>query len=257
LKDEDCFAVNGIHLIFPYTEWRPKYFVMSELPSDYTKDDAFVDHMSGAFKEGLHCYLEQGLKGLVEKHSLRKIMEPETVEDYFTTCEHGALHFDNPEVPQSWHLPQLCGFGSSVHVAMQLAVKMGYDVLCLVGCDLGYRNDSVNRFHKDYDKGKEDRLKEAYYADGDNLMGHRIASMTCPVPVVNCTIGGVDLPYPRLSVEEVLNGRLQPGQRTPPQAEMGGDQRDQAAEGVNRGGREGDEVQPRRIPDGNRPRRRK
>ncbi len=121
-------------------------------------------------------------------------------EEYIVPCH--QVHYDDPLAPKDWHLPHICGFGSSVHVAMQIAVKEGFGPLYLLGCDLGYKDDNPSHFDSDYEIGEQ---KPAKYANGDALAAHKIAKKHCPVEVYNATIGGHLEVYPRVTLEEVLN----------------------------------------------------
>jgi hypothetical protein len=99
-------------------------------------------------------------------------------------------------------LPQVCAFGSSVNAAIQLAVKAGYGPIYLLGCDMGFTDGGYNHFSPVYERGES--RKSEFYMNGDILWAHKIAFRCSPVPIYNCTLGGVLEVYPRKSMEEVL-----------------------------------------------------
>ena len=100
----------------------------------------------------------------------------------------------------------MCGFGSSLNVAIQIAVKEGYGPLYLLGCDLGYKDGGRNHFDGGYDKGLEDHLRPAELSNADITWAHNIALKSCPVPIFNCTRGGKLEVFPRQKLEDVLRG---------------------------------------------------
>lgn len=197
LKDEVCFGVNRIHLIYPFTSWRPQYWVRTE-GYNYDPQD-MIESIKIHFKLGCVCYLEEGLKGyaIELRHSQAKTCR----EEYITPCH--QVNYDTPEAPDHWHLPTICGFGSSVNVAIQIAVKEGFGEIYLVGCDLGYKDGKPNHFDPGYEIGYQ--LK-ARYANNNTLRAHKIAMRDSPVPIYNCTIGGSLDVYPRMRMEDVING---------------------------------------------------
>jgi hypothetical protein len=196
LKGEVCFGVNRIHLIYPYTRWRPTYWIRTEGYA-YDEED-ILEGMKIHFGLGCTCYLEDGLKGYVA--SQRRYMRGNCREEYLHLCH--QVNYDTSEAPDHWHLPTICGFGSSVNVAIQIAVKEGFDEIYLVGCDLGYKDGKSNHFDPEYEIGYQ---RKARYANNNTLRAHKIAMRDSPIPIYNCTIGGNLDVYPRMRMEDVLN----------------------------------------------------
>jgi hypothetical protein len=130
-----------------------------------------------------------------------------------TVCEHRSpMDSTNPaEFGGPWHLPQLCRYGGSALMAIQLAVRLGYSPLYVIGCDLGYRDaDNQNWFARDY------LPPDAYKADQARRWNalleeaHGIAKMECDkrgIGIFNAGLGGDLRAYPRVSLEEVLGQR--------------------------------------------------
>ncbi len=118
-------------------------------------------------------------------------------------CSHYNMHFDNPDCPPLYHLPRLCTFGSSVNVAIQIALgKLEVDKVYLVGCDMGYRDGEVNHFDENYTQGVGE-LRNARYNELDILAAHMIAARTFPNRIFNATVGGNLEVYPRVKLEDI------------------------------------------------------
>lgn len=121
--------------------------------------------------------------------------------NWIGACAHYLTHYDSDSCPVTWHLPNFCSYGSSVTVAIQIAVSLGYGPLYLIGCDLGYKDNQPSHFTPDYEKGYEKMLRPARYANTDTLMGHIIAKRCSPVPIYNATLGGNLEVYERVDYE--------------------------------------------------------
>lgn len=179
LKGETSFAVNNIHLIYPKTDWRPTHYVRAEgykIPNDW--------------EESIRVHKELGCEMWTNECFGREF-------NAIHTCQHNLKHFNSPECPHMLHLPVLCGFGSSVNVAVQIAMLKGYSPLYLIGCDLGYQNGKPNHFDENYENGFE---QDTRYANMDTLEAHVIASRS-GYEVYNATVGGNLEVYPRVDFE--------------------------------------------------------
>ena len=210
LVDEVTFGMNRISLIFDKTEWRPTHYVRAETPSVRWKKDAIRDDMRPIVAlKGCKCYLRSTYKYVWD--NLRAELDrvrPSTVE-YFNRCNHASTHFDDDNVPTKWHLPEICTFGTSLHTAMQIAVREGFGPLYLLGCDMDYKDGEPNHFDPDYEKGFERHEQKAYLANGDARESHKIAQRSCPAPIYDCTprkrkLFGL---HKMIDLEKVLNGR--------------------------------------------------
>lgn len=196
LIGETAFACNRIALIYDKTDWRPNYYIRSEglelynMPDPSLWQDDIRYHLDHPDIE-VHCnaYFSKHLG--TSAHGAHRLK----------LCTHYLQHFDSDECPYMWHLPVTCSYGSSVNVAMQLAVQMGYGPLYLIGCDLGYIDDKPSHFTDEYEKGYEDMLRPARYANLDTLNAHIIAARSSPVPIYNATIGGDLDVYERVDFE--------------------------------------------------------
>lgn len=199
LKGEISFATNRIHLIYPHTTWRPTHYVRAE---EMTMPDQDV------WKVDITTHLEMKVEVWCNKWFMKWIRNmgkhnPKQVH-IIKPCPHYQYHFDVPECPHLWHMPRLCTFGSSVNVAIQIAVQQGFSPIYLIGCDLGYSIHPQAHFDPHYTDGYQGYLREARYADMDTLTAHAIAARSSPAPIYNATLGGYLEAYPRVKFEELF-----------------------------------------------------
>ena len=200
IADERSIACNRISLVYPETKWRPSIYVH---PETLNADLTFIrQHI----EMGIPCYLGEHFakppKGVMDLEDAPNI-------HWIKDCHHHLYNFDSPEILDEWHLPQLCSFGGSVNIAMQVAVLQGYDELVLLGCDLIYRDKKKNHFHPDYEHGGE---QPAFYQSRNAFYGHVqalnwIRRKGRDIKVTNATRGGLLELWPRMSVESILNGK--------------------------------------------------
>lgn len=166
LVGEVSFATNNIHLLYDKTDWRPTHYVRGEgvvLPDNW--------------QVSVNIHRELGCE-LWLNHVFGGDMQ---------TCQHNQKHFDSPECPHMLHLPVICGFGTSVNIAVQIAMLKQFSPIYLVGCDLGYVDGAQNHFDPHYEHGQE---QSARYANMDAITAHTLAART-GYPIFNATKGGV------------------------------------------------------------------
>ena len=203
IRGEASFAVQRIHLIYPQTRWRPTHYVLADRyrPTLYPiwRQDIFPHFLSGE-----EVWLREDFR--VE------LGNPEGVNiHYFPPCRHALEGRDSvlsDERPRGWHLPELCKYGGSVSVAIQLAVREGFSPLYVMGCDLGYGDAAtVNHFTKDYCPPDSYPMQVARRENATLKEAHEMAARECAkrgVPIFNVGIGGQLHAYPRRVLEEIL-----------------------------------------------------
>lgn len=187
IAGQPSIACNRINLMYPDTVWRPSIYVH---PESLAPDMPFIQENVDM---GIPCYLGEHFQilGLKDAPNIKWIKD----------CHHHLVNFDNPDLPDEWHLPQLCSFGGSVNVAMQVAVQCGYDELVLLGCDLLYKTRNRSHFHPDYEHGSE---QPPFFASRNALWGHVqamnwIRRRKANVKVLNATPGGLLEVWDRVS----------------------------------------------------------
>lgn len=183
MAGEIAFGCNNLHLLYDETTFRPSHYVRAEGPVLFGPED-FQESVD--IHEGLGCEMWMNYHfGKEGKYNL------------IHSCAHNVKHFDSPECPHMLHLPMLCTFGSSVNVAVQIAMLKKYSPIYLVGCDLGYQDGKPSHFDPNYENGHE---QPARYANLDTLSAHMIASRS-GWPIYNATKGGFLEAYPRVDYD--------------------------------------------------------
>jgi hypothetical protein len=194
---QPSFACNRINLIYPDTRWRPTVYVH---PESFAPDMPFIrEHVD----MGIECWLAEryappprGEFDLPDAPNIHWIKD----------CHHWYENFDSRNsLPDEWHLPKLCSFGGSVNVAMQIAVKNGFDELILMGCDLMYKTRNRSHFSPLYEHGGE---QSPFYAAKNALYGHiqamnYIRRKMKGVKVLNATRGGLLEVWERVCLNDI------------------------------------------------------
>jgi hypothetical protein len=197
ITGQPSIACNRINLLYPETKWRPTIYVH---PESLAPDLPFIQENVDA---GIECYLGEhyaspprGKLGMQDAPNIHWIKD----------CHHHLYTFDSPETLDEWHLPQLCSFGGSVNVAMQIAAQKGFDEIILLGCDLLYRDRKPSHMHPDYEHGGE---QPAFYQARNAFFGHVqalnwIRRKGKNISVTNATRGGLLELWPRVELKDVI-----------------------------------------------------
>jgi len=192
-------ACNRINLIYPETKWRPTIYIH---PESIAPDLSFIRENIDL---GIECYL-----GEHYARPPRGVMDLEDAPNihWIKECHHHLQNFDSrDDLPDEWHLPQLCSFGGSVNMAMQIAVLKGATEIILIGCDLLYKNGKgKSHMHPDYEHGNE---QPAFYASRNAFYGHVqalnwIRRKGKNINVFNATRGGLLELWPRVNLNDIL-----------------------------------------------------
>lgn len=216
LIGEDTFAVNNIGKIFPYTEWRPKYYVRTDgaldMPFNEEPEQA-VQEVDAVIKEGAFCYLGPYFYNLMWKRRYYLGMSKILPADI---CQGHKYHSEDVRSCKYWHfnaggtgaLDKLCTFGGSLSVAIQMASWKNrqpyeYDEIILLGCDLGFNRDGTDHFCSDYYDHKTDPVLPEVREE-DAIAAHKIAKRSTRIPIYNATIGGNLEVYERIDLCQLL-----------------------------------------------------
>lgn len=196
LIGEISFACNNIHLIYPFTAWRPTHYVRAEEAYGLEIEN-WMESMNIQMAGDAEIYCNVWFTKWMERNG-EKVRNVNVIN----SCAHYATNFDSEYCPHLWHLPRLCTFGSSVNVAVQIAVTLGFSPIYLVGCDLGYRDAQHSHFVEHYEHGRE---RPARLANLNTLVAHIIAKRSCKTPIYNATIGGELEVYERVEYESLFD----------------------------------------------------
>jgi hypothetical protein len=162
LTEGKTWGVNRIWRVWndkPDFLWRPDFYVRCEVPK-YKEEDVREDLQMIA-GSGATCFIQKGFRGIGGTGLVTGKLNRHTSFHYFETCV--------GEEPHDWHLPEICGYGTVVHVAAQLAVLQGASEIVFVGCDLG----TPAHFYGDEGDAVDDFIMDA----------HKIATRSCPIPI--------------------------------------------------------------------------
>lgn len=209
LEKEVTFGCNRVLPLYERTSMRLTHYVRSEGMELFNFPDPTIwapdvlHHLKDPnCTTWLNTYFRINLEKINEGRNWAEA-KPGKV-NWIGACTHYLTHYDKDDCPVLWHLPNLCSYGSSVTVAIQIAVTLGYSPIYLVGCDLGYVDGKPNHYTPEYEKGYEAMLRPARYANLDTLMGHIIAKRSSKVPIFNATIGGALEVYDRVEYESLF-----------------------------------------------------
>ncbi|MFC1997369.1 hypothetical protein ACFLXI_07165 [Chloroflexota bacterium] len=224
LVNEYSIAMNRISLLYSSTRWRPSFFVCTT--SNIKKPDWRRDILK-TIDLGVDTFVWEKLKNFVG--------ERENVN--YLNCSHGREVSDDP--PLDWWSydisKRVCKFGTSMLVALQIVVYLGFNEIYILGADLGYIKTFPQKLltHKQVkrllevvgiDQQKRDRLYQRldknhfdskYGTPGfpphvlnRNMIGaHKLAktaSERIGVKINNATLGGNLDVYPRANLFHVL-----------------------------------------------------
>jgi hypothetical protein len=206
LQDEDVMVMNKFGRIDSHHGWglKPKYYFKID---HNTVDMSHREEIMWGYKNCEHLFLWERFKnGYLKKHPNYDSM-PYGVGNldrttWITHCEHKPYHYGNSKAAKEWHLPELCTGYGGMSVMIQLAVKMSYDEVYLLGCDLGYTSD-VNKNHA-IPAYTSDRRDKSEMDNGNMLALHKMAYRCSPVPIYNATVGGELEIYPRKDIWEII-----------------------------------------------------
>ncbi|MGJ3243038.1 MAG: 6-hydroxymethylpterin diphosphokinase MptE-like protein [Opitutales bacterium] len=198
LKDEITIASNKIYLVFNETEWRPKYYTISDNLVWQKVGNIVGSYFDKVYTSNSNRGNPEGVKKVVWRNR-GKVLEPRN--GFFSRS------------------PILGLFGGSTVTFdnMQLAVFMGLNPIYLIGCDHFYdeaknaeelkpirHENKSNHFHKDYRKPGE-LVNPAPIAQMDLAYGAAADFATKNKWMIkNLTPGGFLEAFPRDSLETIL-----------------------------------------------------
>ena len=123
------FAMNRISLIYPQTSWRPSYFLCV---TSNIKDRAWRNNIQQSVDLGIPSFIWNNLSDYIN------LSQPNI---FGIECDRGEVITSKPDLSLWCQDPlstPLSKFGTSILVAVQLSVFMGYKNIYLVGCDLNF-----------------------------------------------------------------------------------------------------------------------
>ena len=214
LDGEVTYAVNAIHMMYDRTEWRPTNLVIGDLDrahmswiNDLRYEPWFVDDRVDRFLEIIDsndCQIH--IRGAYQKWS-EKLLGIRDNISYFDVCTHHSRGITNTiadKAPKSWHFPQVCRWGGTVTMAIQLAMQAEHKPLYVVGCDLGYEPGTHNHFDDDYYEAIDD--DKAFNLNAVIANAHALANSQWEI--YNAGVGGTLEAYKRVGLGELFDDEL-------------------------------------------------
>lgn len=130
LQGEYTFAMNRIALLYDKVNWRPSFFVCTT--TNIARPEWREDILR-TISLGIPSFCWNNLNEYIPPHS--------NVIDI--NCTHGKEVVSYaPDEWWSYDVSQrVCKFGTSLLVALQIAVYMGFNPIYLLGCDLGFETN--------------------------------------------------------------------------------------------------------------------
>lgn len=134
LESEHTISLNKIGLIFDETTWRPDYYVFDDADS---MDDNSLRCIRRGIKHSNHSFISDPGRQRFEDRQCVTWYSPNDIQHRLKSLEIGDI--PDVDIEKFWQL-DLCShinnFGSTISVAAQIAMYMGFDRLYFLGCDL-------------------------------------------------------------------------------------------------------------------------
>lgn len=127
-------AMNRISLLYENTLWRPDYFVCTTTNIQY-KD--WLNDIIRTLDLNIPCFVWEDLLRYIPTKYTNIVP---------IKCDYGNIITNKPSLSLWCSDPEnepISKFGTSLMVATQIAVFMGYKTLYLVGCDLGFSDPNL------------------------------------------------------------------------------------------------------------------
>lgn len=197
---EPAVACNRIAMIYPYTDWRPSYFVVAT--GNICNISWYIDMMK-TIMMGIPSFVWNELKAYVA---------PRKSVTYIECHQTGVV---TPAEDDWWHddiYHAVTHWGGSGTAMMQIACGLGHDEVILLGFDgnwqLGSAKHDPNHFNAKYGQGSnlEQEGKIVLWNYLSELSHKWIRRMTDErgITVLNATPGSEIKAYPMVNIEDIL-----------------------------------------------------
>ena len=213
LQGEHTIAMNRIALLYDRLQWRPTYYICTTINIERLE-----------WRKDILATISTGIPSFVWEELGEHVQPYENV--VYLHCTHGKEV--TRHAPDDWWsydiAERVCKFGTSILVALQVAVYMGFNPIYLLGCDLGFRSPSA--FEGGGLLGKmlmqvglktrdPNHFSPSYGTPGlapdilnyNMLSAHELAlraTKKIGVQVFNATVGGQLEVYPRVHLKQLL-----------------------------------------------------
>ena len=197
LQKEYTFAMNRISLVYNSTKWRPSFFLCTTTNVTRT---GWNENIRESIDLGIPSFIWQELKSYL----------PTRDNVFYINCSHGTQVTEY--APDEWWSDNIentvCKFGTSILPVLQIGMYMGFQTIYLVGCDLGFKENSnpstdQNHFHSEYGTPGF----SAEILNKNMKAAHELtlrAAKRKKVEIYNATIGGELEVYSRVNFFDVI-----------------------------------------------------
>lgn len=197
IRGTPSFASNKIFLAFPNTSWRPTFYAATDLPCIAEAQERMLPASETQCFFPTYAPRHRKLKAWY----FDLLVQSGETPDFKTNLENGV------------------GSGATVSFFhLQLAYHMGFERVCLIGCDCNYQ---VSDAEADNDGYVQNTASGNYFVEHYHSRGERIAKVNVDGQIacfesaknafesdgrsiINATRGGNLNVFPRLSLESIL-----------------------------------------------------
>lgn len=213
IKDEYSIAMNRISKIYDKTNWRPSFFVCT---TSNVEDEEWRKDILETVDMGVPTFIWDELSKHFDKYE----------NIYNLKCTNGSeVSMDPPLEWWSYDIEQrVTKFGTSMIVALQIAVYMGFDEIYILGADLGFKTSLLQKIFYRLRMKKIGHMFDKNHFFGSygtpgfnsdtlnkNMVGaHVLAKKACEekdIKVYNASIGGALEVYPRVDYYSLLKDK--------------------------------------------------
>jgi hypothetical protein len=201
-KGEYSFGMNAISLIYPSTTWRPSFYMCV---SSNTRHPERLAMFMESVDLGIPCFISDDNQG--------KFPDRENI--YWIYSPRSRMADNNTQI-RGWS--EVCErivwrYSTSMYLAAQLAVYLGFKELYLLGCDMNWQEmpdngNDPNHFTASYSvsatpftPARAARLN--FEMEEAHMIMLDIADQA-GFKIFNATVGGSLEVYPRVDMQDVL-----------------------------------------------------
>ncbi len=221
LTFEESWASGRIDLMYPRTGWRPTRAFWGEWVKCREDYDSLHTHLAQDYEYWIRRdaaeYLLNSWVPLDfpdRPASYWKFQFPVTYPEhvhFYDWCgsKHAGMIQDRNAdiIPETWHLPELCRFGSTFHIMLQVAVLEGYKEIICIGLDLNYNEGRTGNYFDDDYQIKHWGAELADRTNRTHILAHEIALKGARyrgATILNATRGGALEVYSRVDFDSLF-----------------------------------------------------
>jgi len=224
LRNDYSFGMNLIHKIYPYTDWRPSFYMFSDHPQ-------YIEHA----EELIENHVTRGEYDVFLRNDVAEIVTgqyipgfgkpanaveelPPWVHTWDRCRRHIALNIlDEDKIPRSFcdrfiSERKFCKFGSGMNAMIQHAVDWGFETIIFIGTDVDYKvvedesEGDPNHFIDTYHPAGYWDIERVSIHDATIRYAHQLFADWASengIEVLNASGGNLEA-YPRVEYEKLF-----------------------------------------------------